>query len=628
MPAITVTRFFLCIYLPLAWAQCALTVARFASWSTFCGLLLASLVATLLVALVAWLVIQGASGLMAKLVPRVERWRWSEGAVALLVSLVIGAMLSAWLSGFGIRLAQRFAIGALALGCAAAWYWKPGLLRTAFGALTANAWQVMRFPLYLVAVICVLGTLAGFWGLPRALDPAAQAHADATAAGKRSLLLITIDTFSASRSSLYGAREDSTPYLRSLASRGVVFDMALAASNFTAAGLTSIHTGQYPWTHRVVGQQGYVSAQPPTLASALAAAGYRTAFFDANWWGDPRHTASDAGWAHKVGPFQALPLPLSRMFCRHPACDSARLLAIPPFSGAFAAYVTLVSRLGRFEQVHYPTPPVFDAARDFIAERTDDISPQFIWIHVYGPHDPYLSPAPYLYSMAPERRMDTAAELSAPLYKFADVPPASVRLLELRYLEMLRYVDDSLREFLTDPAVAAFAAHGVVAITSDHGESFERRYLGHAGPLLTQSLIRIPLLIQAPGLEPHRVNQPVSQVDIFPTLLELLEVPVPATTDGASQLAALRGAPAALRPIYSMNFEKAYARGSLRDSPWSVAVVQWPWKFVDYSGHAGLHAELYDLAADPGESRDRATEHPAELARLSAQLRQALAAHD
>jgi arylsulfatase A-like enzyme len=294
----------------------------------------------------------------------------------------------------------------------------------------------------------------------------------------------------------------------------------------------------------------------------------------------------------------------------------------------FAAYVTLASRLGWFEQVHYPTTPVFDAARDFIAGRAGDTSPQFIWIHVYGPHDPYLSPAPYLYSMAPERRMNTAAELSAPLYKFADVPPAAVRLLELRYQEMLRYVDDSLRTFLTDPAVAGFAASSVVAITSDHGESFERRYLGHAGPLLTQSLIRIPLLIQAPGLEPRRVGQPVSQVDIFPTLLTLLDVPVPGTVDGVSQVAALRGAPAAARPIYSMNFEKAYARGSLLKTPWSMAVVQWPWKFVDYSGQAGLHAELYDLAVDPGESRDLATARPAEVALLSTQLRQALATHD
>jgi arylsulfatase A-like enzyme len=623
MSRIAVARFFFCIYLPLAWAQSALATARFSSFTQFCGLVLVSLAATLLVTSLVWLAIQGSGALMARLLPRVERWRWSEGAMALVISLVIGALLSTWLAGLGLRLQQRFAIGALGLGCAAAWFWRPGILRAAIETATGNAWQVMKYPLLLVGVVCTCGTLAGL-----AASHTRAAAAPRDAAPKRSLLLITIDTFSASRSSLYEAPEDTTPFLRGLAGRSVVFDMALSTSNFTAPGLTSIHTGQYPWTHRVLGQQGSVRAQAPTLASTLAAAGYQTAFFNANWWGDPRHTMTHAGWDEMAGPFQALPLPRSRLLCANAICDTARLLAIPPLRGPYAVYANVMGRLGYFERVHYPTPPVFDAARDWIASRTNPIAPQFLWIHVYGPHDPYLSPAPFLYSLAAERRFDTAAELSTPLYKFADLPAESVRLLELRYQEMLRYTDDALRSFLTDPAVAAFAAQSVVAITSDHGESFERRYLGHSGPLLTQSLIRIPLLVQAPELASGRVAQPVSQADIFPTLLALLDLPVPDTVDGVSQLPALRGAPAAVRPIYSMNLEKAYAQARLSRSPWSIAVVDWPWKLVDYSGHPDLHAELYDLRSDPREARNLAAERPADVARLSATLRQALESHD
>src|SRR5262249_52824637 len=141
-------------------------------------------------------------------------------------------------------------------------------------------------------------------------------------------------------------------------------------------------------------------------------------------------------------------------------------------------------------------------------------------------------------------------------------------------------------------------AQSLVVVAADHGESFgEHGETGH-GLQLYEDVVRVPLIIQAPGLRPQRMSALASLVDVMPTVLELVGSPVP-NTDGASLVPALAGRHGRTdRPVY---FESMYparmGRSPLR------AVRDDRFKLID-----APRPELYDLVRDPRETRNLASE--------------------
>jgi Arylsulfatase A and related enzymes len=623
-----VLRGFLSLYLPLAWAGSVFAVRRFSSWPDFAALYVISAAAIVVLALVAWGLLELATMLMGLLLRRANRRTIATCIFAMVASVALGLFAHRWLASVGIAASRRTVVSLFGAACIAAMVFRHEWVSNAVEAAINNAWQIIRIPLLAtLAVSAVLGAI----GMTRAAEPEQAGQVSTGARPVNSVLLITVDTFSASRSSLYGANEATTPFLEKFARDSVVFDNAIAVSNFTAPTMTSTHTGKYPWTHGILSQQGYMDSAPRTIASTLHAAGFQTAFFNANWWADPRHTLSDAGWDHLEGPFHAVLTPAAgTRLCSRAICDTARLATIPPFNELKIAFGDVLRRVGALERVHYPPELVLRPATNWIVAHKTASSPQFVWIHLYPPHDPYLAPRPFLYSILNSPDLDTIAELLPQrLYQFSDTDEGRVRQLEARYKESLKYLDDRLGAFLNDPRIADFVDRSVVVIAADHGESFERGFLAHTGPLLTQSLIHIPLLIRTPAMHGgRRIDTPVSQADILPTILDLLGLPTPDGVDGLSLAPVLEGETAARRPIFSMNFERAYAGRPLSDQPWSVAVIDWPWKFVLYNRQRDLQPELYNLQLDAGETRNLARSNPEQVKSLSSRIHAALLASD
>jgi choline-sulfatase len=120
--------------------------------------------------------------------------------------------------------------------------------------------------------------------------------------------------------------------------------------------------------------------------------------------------------------------------------------------------------------------------------------------------------------------------------------------------------------------------------------------------------VRVPLAIRAPG-RPAGIShsEPVSHLDVMPTLCELLDLPLPADACGASLAASLAGAAPAARPVGAQYSGNA-GPGDLRRM-----LVHEGWKFVHAPGEG---EELYELAADPLEMRNLASE-PAAAERLA-----------
>jgi len=191
--------------------------------------------------------------------------------------------------------------------------------------------------------------------------------------------------------------------------------------------------------------------------------------------------------------------------------------------------------------------------------------PFFLWTHLYDPHRPYDPPEPYrsLYGHNPY-----VGEIA-----FADSQIG--RLLDT--LERRRILDRT-----------------VVVVAGDHGESLGAHGEQDHGIFVYEDVLRVPLIIRAPKMQPTRIGQVVRLTDVMPTVLDLLHVPLP-PTDGVSLADVMRGRSGALNlEAYSESLYPARLGWSplraLRDGRFKLIDAPRP--------------ELYDLERDPFEEQN------------------------
>jgi arylsulfatase A-like enzyme/Tfp pilus assembly protein PilF len=257
----------------------------------------------------------------------------------------------------------------------------------------------------------------------------------------------------------------------------------------------------------------------------------------------------------------------------------------------FASYDDEIPRQARELEAERPGSQVVDRALAWLdgapaaagGAKADGGPPWFAWVHLYDAHAPYEPPEPYR-----GRHPGDA------------------------YGGEVAAVDAQVARLLVTLERRGETARTVIAVAGDHGESLgEHGELTH-GLLLYQGTLRVPLLLSAPGVLPPRVvAEPVGLADLAPTLAALLGQPLAAPLDGRDLSAALlAGAAPPLADLYAeTRYPATYGwsplfalrRGALK-------VIQAP------------RAELYDLAADPGETTDLRASRRREAALLAESL--------
>ncbi|MDH3214523.1 MAG: sulfatase-like hydrolase/transferase, partial [Myxococcales bacterium] len=152
----------------------------------------------------------------------------------------------------------------------------------------------------------------------------------------------------------------------------------------------------------------------------------------------------------------------------------------------------------------------------------------------------------------------------------------------------------------------------LVIVTSDHGEEFrDHGWLGHTRTLY-QELVRVPLIVSAPGhrARPRVVEEPVSLVSITPTVLDLLGIDAPGLPFHEPSLASrIRGKSARASDfvLTEVGFLPPNAPSSVKRA-FKKGIVGERFKLIrDEETHA---IEVYDLESDPGETRNLAEERP------------------
>jgi arylsulfatase A-like enzyme/Tfp pilus assembly protein PilF len=375
---------------------------------------------------------------------------------------------------------------------------------------------------------------------------------------KPNIILITLDTTRADRMGFLGSNRGLTPNLDALAKHATVFSRAYSHVPLTTASHATILTGTYP-QYNHVNDFGFPLVESlPYLPDLLHRQGYQTGAF--------------------VGSI---------------VLDPTGLLA-PGFERGFdvygAGFHTKQPRENRYESIERRAGDVVAQAQAWLNKRRHNARPFFLWVHVYDAHDPYDAPEPYK-------------------SKFSDPYDAEIA-----------YTDAMMGQLFTALKTARLYDGSLIAIMADHGEAFgEHGELSH-GILLYDPTIHVPLVIKLPGaggptFKATKVDARVGLVDVAPTILHTLGLPVPKAMQGQSLLPLVRpandGIPVADRPIYS---ETDYPYHCFS---WSALRSLRTGKYLYVQAPK---RELYDLTSDPKAEKNLAESSPAIADTLNAQL--------
>ncbi len=173
--------------------------------------------------------------------------------------------------------------------------------------------------------------------------------------------------------------------------------------------------------------------------------------------------------------------------------------------------------------------------------------------------------------------------------------PENLRAMRRGFAALAHYVDDKIGELLEALEEAGLRDDTIVIVTSDHGEM-----LGEKGMIQKRSLYewsaRIPLLIDIPGVEPRRIDTPVSLLDLPATLTDMVGQTPARAFEGRSLLPACMGEDLATIPIIS----EYHGEGIMRPS-FMLRLGDWKYHYCH-----GSQPQLFNLVDDPGEWNNRA----------------------
>ena len=361
------------------------------------------------------------------------------------------------------------------------------------------------------------------------------------------VVLITVDTLRVDRVGAYGSTRGLTPRMDKFASESILFEQAYTTVPLTAPSHATILSGKYPIVHGLRNNGSEVLSDEETL----------------------------------------LPEILKERGFRTAAIVSALVLAssFGLNQGFDLYYEEDITGSESGHGLWYDQRPAnltVDRALAWLEAESD--RPFLLWVHLFDPHDPYAAPSPFK-----ERYQTTPYDGEV---AFTDSQIG--RLLD--GIERLGLYDNSM--------VVLVADHGEGL--GDHGERFHAIFV-------YDTTMQIPLMVRLPGGQRGGtvVSDLVSTIDITPTILDTMNLPIPDAMDGLSLLEAMRGARVPARSLY---LESIYPSSSYGWAP--VRSLRGPaWKMIDLP-----QPELYHLADDPTESTNLNAREPGRMDDMKQEL--------
>ena len=318
-------------------------------------------------------------------------------------------------------------------------------------------------------------------------------------AEKPHIVLISIDTLRADRLGGYGYSLNTSPVIDKLAARGVLFENAFASRGETWPALTSIMTSKYPHQHGVRMNGIRYEENLKTLAGELKESGYTTAGFISN-------------------------------------AVSARWDSFDFFEG-----------LGGYDQ-SLRDSEITEIAVDWIREYSKK-NRIFVWIHYNLPHYPYTEHAGFTEQFVDPNyagSVDGSEELLKQVFEEQrNLAPEDLARIQALYDAEIALVDSNVGRVWSAIKSSGVEDNTLIVLTADHGEELHEhnKYFFHSASVY-DSVLHVPLIFTLPGVvnSNRKVDGVVEEIDIAPTILDLVGIEIPEDFVGRSLKSVLLGA--------------------------------------------------------------------------------------
>lgn len=478
----------------------------------------------------------------------------------------------------------------------------------------------MKLPLFTLALLLLTG-----------LAPAAE---------KPNVLFLISDDLN-NYLGCYGDRLAKTPHLDALAERGVKFERAYCTYPLCGPSRNSMLTGLYPNSSGILtNAQIFRSTIPehPSLSQTFRRAGYLAARVGKLYhYNVPKSVGTDGHDDPASWELEFNPAGIDRLV------EEKDIFTLTPgqFGGTLSWYASPKS-----DEHH--TDAMLAADAEWVLERCakQKERPFFLAVGFFRPHTPYVAPkAPYFDLYDPDEMplFHPSGENSpdVPLAAYGSYKKEQDKLTdELRrqcvqaYYASISFMDAQVGRVVDALDRLGLAENTIIVFTSDHGYHMGEHGLWQKMSLFENSA-RVPLMVVAPGTTAAGsvVSEPVSHLDLYPTLTELAGLQGPDNLQGQSLVPMLKDPAAkgrgwALTQVVRGGVGRpkgaSAPQGAAGNRFFGYSLRTERWRYTEWD-EGGQGRELYDHDADPGELVNLAekAEQAGTVAELSKTLREA-----
>lgn len=363
---------------------------------------------------------------------------------------------------------------------------------------------------------------------------------------KPNLLFILTDEQRYDTSAPYGNDKIKTPNLNKLGETGIVFRHAYVSQPVCSPARSTIMTGLYPHTNGVTTNNIPLEEQVRTLPEMVDSS-YVSAFIgkwhlgreNDTWQGFDLRISTEGGYTSD----DTTNLTDYNFWLREKEYEPDR--SDKTFSRDFASGLPYEHSKSKFIELK---------GLKFLEQHQDQ--PFLLYLSFLEPHspnngpfndlhDPSLVELDSTYQMEPDQEMPLRYHMKRG-YSYGEV---SNQKLFARYWGLVHQVDLSVGKVMEKLEELGLAENTVVVFTSEHGKMM--RKFGLTGKTVMYDVSsQVPWMMKIPGVDPVKIEQKVSQIDLVPTLLELLQQQVPAHLQGKSLVPLIKGELSANEPVF------------------------------------------------------------------------------
>lgn len=380
---------------------------------------------------------------------------------------------------------------------------------------------------------------------------------DRELAEKPDVYLIMLESISWDRYGCTGYERNVSPHIDALASECMVFPKSYAIANHSSYAQTGTHASMYPLRRTQLDQFEKVNYPKTMLFDVLSHAGYRTAFFSAqneDWLGMKTFIEANTTLQH-----------------------------------FFHSKSVLGSNIGIESKIDDET--VRRHAEEYLSECAAD-EPVFMYLNFQATHFPYAVP-----EGAEQRYQPCSTDGFS--FNYTEYDREHLDTVINKFDNAMLYIDRQVGAFIEYLKSAGRFENSLIVVASDHGEAFYKHGLPTHGTSLFEDQIRTTTLFKLPGGNQRGVREdPISLIDLNPTILEVLGLPNHPNFQGRQVMAQPRR-----KPIYLISHSLVKSHG----------IIDWPWKFFT-SERDG--EQLLNLEIDADESADLSDEYPEVMERM------------